>query len=89
MLENKPVATQLQSIDVLGNLINRGEQELKSTVKWLTPDYEAEFREAVAGSVPLLNKLLDDCDEDVRQKTVEVIGKLANDGERKLDGIAE
>jgi HEAT repeat protein len=45
-------------------------------------DHKAEFREAIASMVPSLIKQLQDEDKDVRSKTVELIGELANHGER-------
>jgi HEAT repeat protein len=49
---------------------------------------EAEFREAVASTIPLVIERLEDEDWGVRLKTVEVIGKLANHGEQQLTSIA-
>jgi hypothetical protein len=45
------------------------------------PDYEVEFREAIAGMIPSLIKLLEDKDKCVRSTAFELIGKLANHGE--------
>jgi hypothetical protein len=52
------------------------------------PGYEAEFREAIASRILLIMKRLEDEDEGVRWGVVEVIGKLANHGERGLKSIA-
>jgi hypothetical protein len=45
-------------------------------------EYEAEFREAIATMVPSFIQLLEDGDEGVRLKAIEVIGELANHGQR-------
>jgi hypothetical protein len=45
-------------------------------------DYEVELREAIASVIPSFIQLFEDEDEGVRLKVVEVIGKLANYGER-------
>jgi HEAT repeat protein len=51
------------------------------------PHYEVEFRDASAGTIPLLIKGLEDKDKNVRLEAVEVIGKSVNYGEWELDGI--
>jgi hypothetical protein len=50
--------------------------------------YEAEFSEPIISSIPSIIELLEDRNEDVRQKTAGLIDKLANHGEWKLNGIA-
>ena len=45
---------------------------------------EVEFREAIARRIPVLNNLFSDWDQSVRRRAVELIGKLANHGERQL-----
>jgi hypothetical protein len=47
-------------------------------------EYEAVFREAITGVVPSLIKLLEDHYKDIQNATVELIGKLANHGERAV-----
>jgi hypothetical protein len=48
------------------------------------PDYEANFFEAIARTIPFLNQLLEEGDEDTQWKTVELVGNLANHGECQL-----
>jgi len=48
---------------------------------------EVEFREALAASIPSLIKLLKNRDKNIRQMSLELIGKFANRGEWKLDSI--
>jgi hypothetical protein len=48
-------------------------------------DYEVRFHDAIITAIPLLFQRLTDVDEDVRLETVELIGKLANDGESQSD----
>jgi hypothetical protein len=45
------------------------------------------FREAIASRIPSLIKLLEDKEEFIRQTTIELIGSLANHGERQLAGM--
>ena len=47
----------------------------------LTRDYEVEFRETIGRMIPFLNDLTNDLDQDVRRKTVELLGKLGYHGE--------
>jgi hypothetical protein len=51
-------------------------------------NWEVEFRGAIASAIPSISTLLEVMDQEVRWKTVELIGNLAHDGERKLDSIA-
>jgi hypothetical protein len=44
-------------------------------------EYEVEFREAIANTIPVLNKRLRDEDKDIRQKTAKLVDKLATHGE--------
>jgi hypothetical protein len=44
-------------------------------------DHVGEFREAIASTMPLLIKQLEDEDKVIRSKCLEVIGELANHGE--------
>jgi HEAT repeat len=46
------------------------------------PNDEVEFHEAIKRMIPLFIKLLEDGDWAVRFESVEVVGKLANYGER-------
>ena len=48
-------------------------------------DCEVEFREAIAGTIPLLIKRLEDKHEDVRLEIVDLIGDLANHGKWQLE----
>jgi hypothetical protein len=49
--------------------------------------YEVEFRGTIARTVPSLSKALEDNEERVRWKATKLIGKLANNGKWKLDGM--
>ena len=51
-------------------------------------NHEAEFQGPIARMIPLLIKLLESRDKDARQKTLELIEKLANHGEWKAESIA-
>jgi hypothetical protein len=51
------------------------------------PDYEGEFRGAIASTIPLLSTLHCDLYEGVRQKAVELIGKLADHSELPFKNI--
>jgi hypothetical protein len=46
------------------------------------PDHEAEFREAITRVIPSVSELPKDKDQFVRMLAAELIGKLANHGER-------
>jgi hypothetical protein len=50
-------------------------------------DRKAEFRGAIATTIPSLIKLLEDGDYHVRLYTIRVFGKLANYGEPQFDTI--
>jgi hypothetical protein len=45
------------------------------------PDYEAEFREGIASTIPSIIKALDDKEWTIRRDTVQLFSKLANHGE--------
>ena len=51
----------------------------------LTLNYQVEFHEAIAGTIPFLIKWFGD--GYVRSRTVELIGKLAKHGEERLRSI--
>jgi hypothetical protein len=51
------------------------------------PDYKVEFRGAIASMIPSLIRLENE-DEDVRWRTVELISNLAYHGEWQLESIA-
>jgi len=72
---------RLEITDLIGDLANHGERQLESTCGTTDLDYEVEFRQAVARTIPSLNKLLENEENCVRWNTIELIGNLANHGE--------
>jgi hypothetical protein len=54
----------------------------------VNPDYEVNFREAIARAIPSLTKRLEDDEEDVRLAIVKIIGKLADHGEWQVESTA-
>jgi len=50
-------------------------------------EYAVEFREAIAGMIPMLIKRLEDEGKDIRLEIVEVLGELANHGKSQLNSF--
>jgi HEAT repeat protein len=89
--DNNPLVRN-QTVEVIGKLVKHGEYQLKYCCGIANQEYEAEFHEAVIGTVPSLIGLIEDKNWLFRSRAIEVIGKLANHGESQLEncrGVAD
>jgi hypothetical protein len=87
-LGDKDSVVRRKTVQLIGKATNHGEWHWEIIAVKTDPNYEVEFREAMAITIPSLNMLLEDWDENVRRETVRQCGNLANHSEWKLDDIA-
>jgi hypothetical protein len=73
-----------KTTELVGKLVNHGEGQLKTRCDTTNPGYEGEFREAISRIIPSFIELLGDGNENIRRKTAELVGKLANYGKFQL-----
>jgi hypothetical protein len=66
---------------LIGTLANHGECWLNSNTGQLTQDGEVEFHGAITRTVPSLNKLLMDKEEDIRWEAMRLIRSLETSSE--------
>jgi HEAT repeat len=80
LLKDKAKDVRLWTVGLIRKLANHGEGRL-DYCPTANQDYTAEFHHAVASSIPLLVKPLEDKAEDIRCETVKAIGELADHSE--------
>jgi hypothetical protein len=86
-LEVEEEKVQLRTLDLIGMLASRGEWNWNRIAERLTCITEAEFREAITSSIPLLITKLGHKDISVRSAVAELVGKLVNYSEQRLVSI--
>ena len=85
LLEDEDEGVRLIVVGVISELANHREwyivEDHRDTADG---EYEVEFREAIARTIPFLMLLLDDEREDIRRGALDLFGNLANHGKGEL-----
>jgi hypothetical protein len=74
-------------VELIGKLANHSEWTVEKHCSPADPDDEVELRGAITSIIPSFIKVLEDKNWVVRSDGIEVIGELANYGERYLKAI--